>query len=180
MTNTVKLSALLPATPGEVYDQYLHSRTHAAITGAPARIAARVGSAFSAFGGDLRGVMLQMIPARLIVQAWRSAQWQDGDIDSTLILTLHATGKRVTRLDLTQVNVPDHDLAGVSQGWERYYFAPWRVYLANRTRPLDDAGLNGEDVPLPRRRAQDKAATGVAASAGVVLATAASPLPARR
>ena len=35
-------------------------------------------------------------------------------------------------LDLQQVNVPDQDYAGASQGWELYYFAPWRDYLTMR------------------------------------------------
>jgi hypothetical protein len=27
------------------------------------------------------------------------------------------------------VNVADHDFAGVSEGWEIYYWQPWREYL---------------------------------------------------
>jgi hypothetical protein len=27
------------------------------------------------------------------------------------------------------LNVPDEDFAGVSQGWEKYYWGPWRDYL---------------------------------------------------
>jgi hypothetical protein len=27
------------------------------------------------------------------------------------------------------VNVADHDFAGVSQGWEKYYWTPWLEYL---------------------------------------------------
>jgi hypothetical protein len=34
------------------------------------------------------------------------------------------------RIELTQINVVDADFAGVSQGWEKFYWAPWRAYLA--------------------------------------------------
>jgi hypothetical protein len=33
---------------------------------------------------------------------------------------------------LTQVNVPDNDFAGVSHGWENFYWTPWRTYLEGR------------------------------------------------
>ena len=32
-------------------------------------------------------------------------------------------------IELVHVNVADHDFAGVSQGWEKYYWTPWRKYL---------------------------------------------------
>jgi len=30
---------------------------------------------------------------------------------------------------LVHVNVADDDFAGVSQGWQDYYWEPWREYL---------------------------------------------------
>jgi hypothetical protein len=30
------------------------------------------------------------------------------------------------------VNVPAHDHQGVTEGWKKYYWNPWRVYLAKR------------------------------------------------
>jgi len=27
------------------------------------------------------------------------------------------------------VNVADHDVQGVTEGWEKYYWAPWRKFL---------------------------------------------------
>jgi hypothetical protein len=40
---------------------YLDARKHAAFTGAPVKIAARVGARFEAFGGALRGTILQLV-----------------------------------------------------------------------------------------------------------------------
>ncbi len=39
-----------------------------------------------------------------------------------------------TQIDLVHVNVPEHDHDGVTNGWETYYWKPWRAYLAQRTR----------------------------------------------
>jgi len=33
------------------------------------------------------------------------------------------------RIELVHVNVVDEDFAGVSQGWEKFYWSPWRAYL---------------------------------------------------
>ena len=131
MPSTVTLAVDLPAPPGRLYSMYLSPKTHAAITGAPVRIAARPGAAFRAFGGALIGTILQVVPQRLIVQSWRSTEFARSDLDSTLILAFSKRGKG-GRIELTHVNIAEHDFAGVSQGWWTYYFNPWREYLKRR------------------------------------------------
>jgi uncharacterized protein YndB with AHSA1/START domain len=132
MTNTIHIAARLQASPADVYDMYLDARSHADITGAAVKIAPRAGAKFAAFDGALAGEILQIVPKRLIVQSWRATHWKASDLDSTLILTLIPQARGQTLIRLSQVNVPDHDFAGVSQGWELYYWAPWRKYLAGR------------------------------------------------
>jgi hypothetical protein len=36
------------------------------------------------------------------------------------------------RIELTEVNVAERDFAGVSEGWSKYYFVPWREHLTRR------------------------------------------------
>jgi activator of HSP90 ATPase len=107
---------------------YLDPKFHAAITGAPVSIGHRPGAPFRAFNGMLTGSILQVVPKRLIVQSWRAEGWKDSDIDSTLILTF-CTERRGARIELVHVNVADKDYSGVSEGWETYYWTPWREYL---------------------------------------------------
>ncbi len=128
---TIQLAVTLPAPPGELFDMYLDPKSHAAFTGALVSIGARAGAEFHAFNGALRGTILQVVPKHLIVQSWRASHWAKRDIDSTLILTFWPEG-RGTRIELVHVNVADHDFAGVSQGWETYYWTPWREYLKAR------------------------------------------------
>ena len=128
VNKTIQQFVRLPATPDELYDSYLDARQHAAITGGKVTISAREGAKFTAFDGMLRGRNLLIVPKRLIVQAWRSAQWKDSDLDSILILEF----SRVSgggRIELTHVNVPRHDHHGVTEGWKKYYWTPWRKYL---------------------------------------------------
>ena len=128
MPRTVTLAATLPRQPARLYAMYLDPRQHAAFTGAPVKIAARAGARFEAFGGALTGTILQVVANRLIVQSWRSTQFAKRDLDSTLVLSFWpdpAGG----RIELTHVNVADTDFAGVSEGWSKYYWVPWRAYL---------------------------------------------------
>ncbi|HKC53421.1 MAG TPA: SRPBCC domain-containing protein [Burkholderiales bacterium] len=131
MPRIVKQSVTLPASSKDLYSMYLNPRAHAALTGGKVAIGARSGSKFSAFGGALSGRMLQTIPGRLIVQAWRSTAFKKSDADSTLILRFTPKGRK-GRIDLVHVNVPDHDYHGVNKGWKKYYWKPWRRYLMRR------------------------------------------------
>jgi uncharacterized protein YndB with AHSA1/START domain len=129
MPRTIQLAASLPASPERLFEMYLDPVEHAAFTGSPVTIAAQPGAAFRAFDEVLSGTILQVVPKRLIVQSWRSPQWGPSDLDSTLILTFLPERDRA-RIELTQVNVVETDFAGVSQGWEKYYWTPWREYLS--------------------------------------------------
>src|SRR5450755_3390651 len=132
MLHSIRLAAELAAPAADIYAMYLDAKIHAAITGAPVKIGAREGAAFSAFGGALSGRLLRLVPGKMIVQTWRSNIFKPDDADSILVLTMLPQGRKTTLLDLQHINVPEQDYAGVSQGWEIYYFAPWREYLAKR------------------------------------------------
>ena len=131
MPKLVKQSIVLPAPARELYAMYLSSRKHSAITGQKVTIGARPGAKFKAFNGVLSGRILQTIPGRLIVQAWRSSAFHKRDPDSTLILRFSGKDKK-GRIDLMHVNVPDHDYRGVNNGWKQYYWKPWRQLLRRR------------------------------------------------
>ena len=131
MSNVIKQSVTLPASARDLYAMYLNPKTHGAITGGKVVISARRGARFSAFDGMLHGRTLHTVPGRLIVQAWRSVNFKKTDIDSTLILRFTPKGKR-GRIDLVHVNVPKQDYRGVTQGWKKYYWRPWKRYLARR------------------------------------------------
>ena len=131
MSHTVTIAVDLPAKPARLYDMYVNPKLHAAFTGAPVRIAARAGARFEAFGGAISGTILQVVPKRLIVQSWRSTNFGKRDVDSTLVLVFLPHGKG-GRIMLTHVNVAERDYGGVSDGWAKYYFVPWRRYLEGR------------------------------------------------
>ena len=132
MTKAIQQSVRFPVPPEELFDTYLDAKRHAAVTGGKVSIAARAGGKFTAFDGMILGRNLVIVPKRLIVQAWRSAQWKDDDLDSILTLLFSATAGG-GRIDLFHVNVPAHDHEGVTEGWKKYYWRPWREYLKHRS-----------------------------------------------
>ena len=133
MARTLSLAASMPADPALLFDMYLDPDRHAAFTGSPVTIGSKPGSPFRAFEDALSGIVLHTQPKRLIVQSWRSVNFAEADIDSTLILSFWPKPDGA-RIELTHVNVPEADFDGVSEGWGKFYFVPWREYLEAGTR----------------------------------------------
>jgi activator of HSP90 ATPase len=133
MPRNIILAASLPASPDKLFDMYLDAEVHAAFTGLPVTLEPRAGGLFRAFDDMLSGTILHIEPKSLIVQTWRSANWPLTAMDSVLTLSFWSE-KDGARIELVQVNVPEEDFAGVSQGWEKYYWTPWHNYLIGKTR----------------------------------------------
>ena len=132
MPRNIIIAASLPAPPEKLFDMYLDAAEHAAFTGLPVSIEPRMGGKFRAFDGKLSGTILHIEPKTLIVQTWRSVNWPLTAMDSVLTLTFWPD-KDGARIELVHINVADEDFAGVSHGWEQYYWAPWRAHLIGST-----------------------------------------------
>jgi activator of HSP90 ATPase len=135
MRSIIRQSVRLAAPAADLFLAYLDPDQHAAITGSPVVISRKAGSRFSAFKGALSGTILTVVAPTLIVQSWRSSAFNRDDGDSTLILLFRQDGDR-GRIELTHLDVPDHDYDGVSGGWRRYYWTPWRRLIARRARAV--------------------------------------------
>ena len=131
MRSIVRQSVVLPAPVVTLFDMYLDPAAHGAFTGFPVTIGADAGAEFRAFDGQLSGMMLVVVRPQLIVQSWRSTKFADSDPDSTLILMFSPVGSEAFhgRIDLVHLDVPAHDYDGVTEGWQKYYWTPWRTYL---------------------------------------------------
>ena len=130
MRNIIYQSVVLPAAAQKLFEMYITPSLHQAITGSPVEIGDKRGCEFKAFDGALTGTILEVIRPKLIIKSWRSVNFMAEDPDSTLILSFTAEGGE-GRIDLIHLDVPDQDYDGVDQGWEKYYWAPWRTYLTN-------------------------------------------------
>jgi len=129
MTKVIQQSVEFDASPETLYEMYVDSRKHSAATGQPAKVSRRVGATFSAHNGVLSGKNLVVVPKKMVVQSWRATSWKKSDLDSILTLTFTKTPSG-GRVDLVHVNVPEHDHKGITEGWKKFYWDPWRAYLA--------------------------------------------------
>ena len=129
MTPAIQQRVRFNTSPARLFNLYMDSGQHSAATHAKAFVSRKVGGKFSAFGGVITGKMLAIVPNRMIVQAWRAKHWRKADLDSILVLQFSKV-ESGTQIDLVHVNVPAHDHDGVKKGWVKYYWKPWRAYLA--------------------------------------------------
>lgn len=121
------VSATIPATPKEVYDAWLSSKGHAAMTGSAARASAKVGGRFSAWGGYISGRNLKLTPRRCIVQAWRTTEFAKDDEDSQIEVTLEKV-LNGTKITLHHTNVAGRQSDSRS-GWKQCYFEPMKKHF---------------------------------------------------
>jgi len=133
MTRVIQQSVQFLAPPEVLFEMYLDSKKHSEATGGAARMSRKAGGQFTAWGGQLRGRNLLIVPNQIIVQTWRGTHWKAADPDSILILRF-SKAPVGGRIDLVHENVPSYDQKGVSQGWPKYYWKPWKKYLAQKSR----------------------------------------------
>jgi len=131
MSYDFELVCDLPASPQAVYEAWLSSAKHSAMTGARAKASKKVGAAYSAWDGYIVGRNLELEPNRRIVQSWRTAEFAAADSDSTIVVALAPVGAG-TRLTLRHSGVPDGQTAYENEGWRKFYFEPMRAYFAGR------------------------------------------------
>jgi activator of HSP90 ATPase len=129
MRSIISQSIVLPAPAATLYETYVDPIRHAELTGAPVQIGIQTGAAFRAFDGAITGTMLSVRPPLLVLQSWRSINFHATDPDSTLILAF-VPQDRDGRIELIHLDVPEQDYRGVIEGWEKFYWAPWRKLLS--------------------------------------------------
>jgi uncharacterized protein YndB with AHSA1/START domain len=129
MCRTVHDEVDINASPKQVYDAYLDSRTHAKFTGESARMNRKVGGKFTAGGKYITGYNLDLTPAKRIVQAWRGSDWPKG-VWSVISMEFRPRGKK-TRLVFDQRGVPESvSSASSKEAWRQFYWDPLIKYFA--------------------------------------------------
>jgi activator of HSP90 ATPase len=123
------VSDVLPAAPAAIYDAWMSSAGHAAMTGAEAHIDPRVGGYFTAWDGSITGRTLVLEPGRRIVQAWRSLEFEATDPDSEIEVILEKVPEG-TRISIRHYQIPDGQ-SGYEHGWRDNYFDPMRDYFSS-------------------------------------------------
>lgn len=94
----------------------------------PTRITATLGSEFALFGGHITGRQIELVPNERIVQAWRAANWDDGDYSIARFDLLEQDSQ--TKLVFTHTGFPKGQAEHLAAGWKENYWEPLVKFLA--------------------------------------------------
>ncbi len=128
MTTTIRQTVSLDAPPHAVFEALMDSKKHTAFTGAKASMSRKVGGKISAWDGYIEGTNLRIEKDKVIVQAWRTTEFEEGEPDSQVMFHLSKKGKG-TRLMFVHSKVPDRLAESLRQGWIDSYWVPLKAYL---------------------------------------------------
>jgi activator of HSP90 ATPase len=123
-------SDVIPAAPRVVYDAWMSSAGHTAMTGAEAVVDPVIDGEFSAWDGYIWGRTLELDPGVRIVQSWRTSEFEEGDADSQVEVAL-APVAGGTSIRLRHTRVPADQLGYQNGGWQDNYFEPMKTYFGN-------------------------------------------------
>jgi len=126
--SSITQSVTVKAGPDQVFDAYMDSKKHAAVTGSPAKMSSAVGGNFTAWEGYIHGKNLKLVKGKRILQEWSTTEWPKGYPPSLLEITLTKT-KGGTRLKMVHSKVPAEQRDDYAQGWRDYYWKPLKAYF---------------------------------------------------
>ncbi len=132
MTTTIRQTVILEAPPHAVFEALMDSKKHAAFTGSKASISRKVGGKISAWDGYIAGKNLRLEKDKVIVQSWRTTDFNEEEQDSEIMFHFSKKGSG-TRLIFVHSKVPDRLAEEFRQGWIDSYWTPLKAYLEKPT-----------------------------------------------
>ncbi|HET7144359.1 MAG TPA: SRPBCC domain-containing protein [Anaerolineales bacterium] len=128
MKDQYSLKVTINAKAKAIYEAWLSTDGHSAITGSPAKVDGTVNGDFSAWDGYIWGMFLELEPNRRILQAWRTGEFPAEAEDSIVEILLNEEHGK-TKLTLNHSNVPEGQAEGYKTGWKDFYFKPMKDYF---------------------------------------------------
>lgn len=131
MSDQIKLSATLSVKPKQIYNAWLNSKEHSAMTGSKATASTKVGGKFTAWDGYISGQNLELVPNKRILQSWRSTEFSKDSPDSYLLVKLEEINGG-TKVSLVHSEIPQGQGASYKKGWKDFYFTPMKKYFIGK------------------------------------------------
>jgi activator of HSP90 ATPase len=128
--DSIKVTAVIPAEPKTIFDAWMSSQGHTEMTGSPAKIGAKAGSAFTAWEGYISGKTLELNSPGRIVQSWRTTDFAPDDPDSRLEVLLEKA-RGGTKMSLVHTNIPAGQGRNYRTGWLDFYVKPMKSWFAS-------------------------------------------------
>lgn len=116
-----------PVSAKTLYEAWLDSETHSAMTGGEAHCSSEEGMTFSAWDGYIQGTNVTLEKPKLIIQKWRTVEFGEGDPDSNLKIEFKDIGSG-SELKITHSEIPEGQ-PDYHQGWIDNYLDPMEQYF---------------------------------------------------
>lgn len=123
-----KIQTTFPVSPRIIYEAWLDSEKHSAMTGGAAQCSKEQGGSFTAWDGYITGLNFKLSPYSEIVQRWRTSEFSVDEKDSTLSIKIE-THKKGCLLTLSHTEIPDGQ-SDYEEGWHDHYFGPMMEYFS--------------------------------------------------
>ncbi|NOT33272.1 MAG: hypothetical protein HOP12_03785 [Candidatus Eisenbacteria bacterium] len=127
-TESFRVSAHFPVPPERAYRAWLDAREHGLMTGGRATVEPTIGGKITSWDLYITGMILQLEPARRILQTWRTTEFPDEAADSRLEVLFEPEGLG-TRVTLNHSDLPMGQGDKYEDGWIDYYFEPMQRYF---------------------------------------------------
>ena len=129
-TESIQVSAMIPASPNRIYTAWLDERQHSAFTGGKATIQPWVGGRHTAWDGYIEGTTLELDTGRRIIQSWRTTEFPQGSQDSRLEVNLVPVAGG-TEVKILHTVIPAGQGDKYKKGWREYYLTPMKRFFAD-------------------------------------------------
>ena len=123
-----EVSAEITAAPQEIYNAWLDSDQHSAMTGGKAIVSGVVGESFTAWDGYIEGRNIELEPGTKIIQHWRTSEFGNSDENSRLEVVFEAR-REGTIVTIRHSNLPEHGMQ-YKMGWVDNYLDPMKEYFS--------------------------------------------------
>lgn len=128
-TKSIKQTITFYAKPDVIYQLLMDEKKHSAFTGSESKISTQVNGKFNIFDGYCHGYNIELVRAKIIVQAWHFEEvgWPN---DHYSICSFHfdLDGNK-TLLTFLQTDVPEHKVGALKEGWNQFYWEPLKSYI---------------------------------------------------
>lgn len=114
-------------TAKQIYKAWLSTQGHTNMTGGVAFASDKVGDAFTAWDGYIKGKNLVLEPYHRIIQSWRTSNFEDHEPDSQIEINLKEHDGE-TELTFKHSSVPEGGEQYI-KGWDEHYFEPMNAYF---------------------------------------------------
>ncbi len=122
-----EISANFSVSAKELFEAWLNSEQHSAMTGGEANCSDQTGGSFTAWDGYISGLNLKIVPYEQIVQSWRTTEFDSEDEDSKITIFLQDNDDSC-KLTLIHTNIPEGQ-PDYQSGWQEHYFDPMKDYF---------------------------------------------------